>query len=133
MMYGGPSLDLSRATKLKDVEFRCERLSIQRTTMALQTLKSKNLRQITIHPDATLANPIGETVHREWQDLDHLLVRFWTSHSIRPKIKYELREGGNDLRDLVPSLLPELTKRGLVDLVEHAWAEKSYPPHSVLI
>ena len=53
-------------------------------------------------------------------DLDRLLVRFWESHSIRPKI----RRGGvsrrekEDAIDCVLRLLPEMTKRELIDLVE---------------
>jgi hypothetical protein len=87
--------------------------------MALQTVKSKNLQQITIHSHAVFANPIEETVHREWQDLDRLLVQFWTAHSLHPKVMYGSERGGNDLRDLAPSLFPELMRRGIVDLVQY--------------
>jgi hypothetical protein len=83
--------------------------------MALQTVQSKNLQQITINPYGTFVNPIGATDPQEWQDLDRLLVRFWISHSIRPKIVYQAETG---LNDLAPSLLPELMGRGAVDLVE---------------
>jgi len=86
--------------------------------MVLQTVESKGLRQITIHSHTVFANPIEETVHKEWQDLDRLLLQFWTSRSIRPRIMYEKGKGGTDLRDFAPSLLPELTKGGAVDLVE---------------
>ena len=61
---------------------------------------------------------IGGTVRQEWEDLDRLLVQFWTACSIRPKFMYVAEEGEDDLRDLAPSLLPELTRRGAVDLVE---------------
>ena len=85
--------------------------------MALQSVKSKNLRQITIHPYQISANAIEATQQRQWQDLDRLLVQFWTSHSIRPMIKYKARGGEWDFRGLAQSLLPELMGRGLVDLV----------------
>ena len=112
---GTPPLDLSEATRLKDLSFQCGGPSIQRFTMALQTVQSENLEQITIHPYATFADLTEERVRQEWQDLDRLLVQFWTLRSIRPKIKYEVGKGGNDLKAFAPSLLPELTRRGLVD------------------
>ena len=101
--------------------------------MALQTVQSKNLQWITIspcatitdlprirnHPPLTIANMVGETVRQERQDLDRLLVQFWTSHSIHPRITYEAGSVGSELGALLPSLLPELTRRGLVDFVEY--------------
>jgi hypothetical protein len=130
---GAPPLDLSRATNLKDLSFTCGGSDIQRVTMALQTVQSKNLQQITIypcktfgdlqqiytHPYGTPGNPVDEAVLQQWQDLDRLLVQFWTSHSIRPKITYEVGKGQKDWGALVPRLLPELTRRGLYDLVEN--------------
>ena len=113
-----PPLDLSKATKLKDVQFRCGRPNIQWITMALQSIESKNLQQIIIHCYPIFAIPIGETVYRDWGDLDRMLVQFWTSRSIRPKIRYEAEEKGNDLKGLAPSLLPGLTRRQAVVLLE---------------
>ena len=83
-------------------------------TAALQTMKSKTLQHITIHPAA--AHAIEDTLFQEWQDLDRLLVQFWTPHPGRIQVIYEVNQ--RDLRDHMPSLLPELTTRGLVDLVE---------------
>jgi len=60
--------------------------------------------------------PGGETAHQEWQDLDRLLV--WTSHSVYLRVVYVAGEEGEEFRDKVPILLPELTRRGLIDLVE---------------
>ena len=59
-MSGTPSFDLSRATRFRDVELLCNRPSIERVTMVLRTVESKSRRQITIHPNAEFANPIGE-------------------------------------------------------------------------
>jgi len=73
-MSGAPSLDLSKATKIKDLRFRWKRLSVQWITTTLRTIESKNLRHITIHP--TSAGTIEEAVRQEWQDLDRLLVQF---------------------------------------------------------
>jgi hypothetical protein len=91
-----PPLDLSKATKLKNLSFRCRGQSIQWIAMALPSVTSKNLQQIITRCNATCANPIGETVHREWRDLDRLFIQFWISHSIRPKIEYEAAEGENN-------------------------------------
>jgi hypothetical protein len=119
-MSGTPSFDFSNTTELKDLSFRCAGTDVQQITMALQTVQSENLQQITIRSCLTFPNPVGETIRQEWQDLDHLLVRFWALHSIRPKITYEVMgKGGDDLRAFAPTLLPELMGRGLVDLVEN--------------
>ena len=43
-----PSLDLSKATKLKDVVFNYRRSDIQWVTAMIKTIESKNLQQIVI-------------------------------------------------------------------------------------
>jgi len=113
-------IDLSKATKLKHLTFlgRHPRSTVQWITAALQTVNSKTLQSITIDQDGGRPETIGEGFHKEWQDLDRLLVQFWTSHSIRPQMMYVAWEGRKDLRDCRSSLLPELTRRGLVDLVK---------------
>ena len=118
-MPGAPSLDLSRATKLKDVEFNYCR-NIQWITTTIKTIESKNFQQITIsYGNTPISFKIKEAVLQEWQDLDHLLVRLWTSRLIRPKIVYRREEGGEDeASGLVQRLLPELTRRGAIDVVE---------------
>ena len=134
-MSGTPPLDLSKATKLKYLSFRCGQPSIQRVTMALQTVQSKDLQKISIHPCSTFADlqlinfspsgtspsPVEGPVLQEWQDLDRLLVQFWNSHSIRPEITYEAGKGHNAWSVLSQTLLPEVTRRGLFDLVENKW------------
>ena len=106
-----PFLDLSEATRLKDLSFRWGSLSVARITAALQTIESKSLQHISIHPATALT--IEDAVHQEWQDLDRLLIQFCTLHPIRLEVMC-----GRDLRDHTSNLLPELTRRGLVDLVE---------------
>jgi len=93
------------------------RSSAQWIITTLQTVESKNLQRINICQAIVLPKEIEEMVCQEWHDLDRLLVQFWTSHSIRPEVTYVAQKGGEDLRDHAPSLLPELTRRGLVDLV----------------
>ena len=114
---GTPPLDLSKATKLKGLSFRFGGLDVHRITMALQTVQSKHLQQITIRLCGNFANPVEETVRRGWQDLDRLLVQLWASHSIRPNITHGTRKGQGDWEVSAPRLLPELTRKGLVDLV----------------
>jgi len=81
----------------------------------LQTAESINLEKTIIHP---LSKPIVELAYREWKDLDRLLLQLWTSRSIRPKIGYGGGEGRYGLRELAPRLLPELTSRSVIDLIE---------------
>jgi len=84
--------------------------------MALQTVDSKDLQQITLRPDRYAFGQ--ETVRREWEDLDRLLVQFRTSRSIRPKISCEMEMDEGELTLYTSSLLPELATRGLVDMVQ---------------
>ena len=119
-VFRGVPLNLSKAANLKCLNFMWERSSVQWITMTPQTVKSKSLQDITVYPNGALPETIGEEVHWEWQNLDQLLVQFWSTHSICPQIVYMAGKGGDSLRDCVLSLLLELTKRRLIDLVETA-------------
>ena len=111
-------LDLSVATKLRDLVFQCTGVNVRWVAMALQTVESKDLQWVTLRPDIpTSVDVIEGTVREEWQDLDRSLVQFWTSHSIRPQVIYSPVSGVKDIRDHASNLLPELTRRGLVDIV----------------
>ena len=116
-----PLVDLSKLTKLKNVVFGCP--YIQRITTTLRTAEFINLEQITIYSPTNFGTPSVKSAYREWQDLDRLLLQFWTSRSLRPKIEY----GGEcDLIKLAPRLLPELTSRGAIDLIDvHESSEDS--------
>ena len=113
------SIDLSRATKLKDVVFRPTSRTVEWITTTLQTTtpKHRDLRHITIHmPDyltlpsilADIRGAVGAVGYGEWLDLDRLLVQLWESRSIHPRIG---SVKGQDVRDLVGYLLPEIAKR----------------------
>ena len=94
----GPALmDLSKATKLRDVVFRFESWNVEWVTVALQTItpKHRDFREISISAacyqttfniDANVREMIGKTSCGHWSDLDHLLVQFWESRSIRPRL-----------------------------------------------
>lgn len=111
-----PPFDISKATKLKEVEFGYVWSSIQWITMTLQTSKFENLRRVTIgiNPFAQFTNPVGETTRREWEDLDHVLDRMWTLHSIYSEVTYEELDGKDSLREVALSLLPKLASKGAV-------------------
>ena len=62
---------------------------------------------------------IGEEIWEEWLDLDRLLVQFWESSSIRPKVVVMVQiPGAWNARYSVgyERLLPEITERGIIDL-----------------
>ena len=63
----------------------------------LKSVTPEHLRQILINvpsdfsPGSASVNTrrvIGETTYEQWSDLDRLLVRFWESHLIRPKMRH---------------------------------------------
>lgn len=97
-------------------------------TTALQTIppEHQDLRQISIHAPyhlteagADVEQVIGEQIFWQWLDLDRLLVQLWEACSIRSKVVCTmLSKGGQDKRDCIGCLLPELTMRGIFDLVE---------------
>jgi hypothetical protein len=119
-------IDLSKAIKLKDVAFHPDPWGIEWVVTALQTItpKHRDLRQISIHipyrltiayDGGSATQSIGDPVYEQWLGLDRLLVQLWESHSIRPRIVPMMKE---DLRDCAGCLLPEITKRGIIDLVK---------------
>ena len=112
--------DLSKAATLKHVKLlRMGESSIVRwITMALRTVKSRNLERITIAMDENLPEAIDDEVHREWKDLDWAFIKFWTSHSIRPQVMNAAGWREEIFRGNAQQLLPESTRRGIVDLVE---------------
>ena len=122
------SIDLSRATRLRDARFECGDLSAKWIIVALQTVTSKHgaLRQIGIciyglilnDPGADIRQMVGDAVYGEWLDLDRLLVRFSELRSIRLKFRYDGMSADREKETINCSsyLLPEMTKRGMIDL-----------------
>ena len=119
------SIDVSNATKLKDVAFQPLSRNVKWIPATLRTaLKLRDLQEISIFLPhyITAANictdvgrVIGEENRKEWLDLDRLLVQFWESSSIRPKVVCPRQM---DTRCYIgyQCLLPEITKRGIIDL-----------------
>ncbi|KAF9644356.1 hypothetical protein BDM02DRAFT_3122058 [Thelephora ganbajun] len=124
------SIDLSKATKLERAVFLPTSMSVKWITMVLQTItpKHRDLQYILIHSpyDPALAGAsvnvrqtVGELVCGQWSELDHVLVQFWESRSIRPMISYiGLRGEKKETGECLGCLLPKITKRGVVDLVQ---------------
>ena len=112
-------LDLSGATKLEGLEFECSDPDVPWVITTLETVEAKSLREITIHALIHPRDPT-ETVLRGWRDLDCLLVKLWTSRSVRPRIipATYTEEGWTCPSELAARLLPELASRGAIDAVE---------------
>jgi len=122
-------IDLSKATRLKGVTFGIGSWSVEWVTVALRTItpEHQDLRQISIHEThcsrfvergAEVRRLIGVRTARLWSELDHFLVQLWESRSIRPKMLYGAFPGKERaVRDLTGYFLPEITRRGIVDLV----------------
>ena len=69
--------------------------------------------------DAIVKPAVGEANFEQWLDLDHILVELWESRSIRPKvIRTSLKGEKQGTRDCIGCLLPEMMRRGRIDLVE---------------
>ena len=130
--YISTPIDLSKATRLQKAEFRCGFLIIGWIITALQSITSEHqdLRGISIDipfPATFRKNSAIIVLVEErgrpgmrWSDLDRLLVGFWESRSIRPKVMcpQPRTEDEGRVGDLAEYLLPELTKRGIMDVVE---------------
>jgi hypothetical protein len=65
--------------------------------------------------DADVREEVGEVGCGEWLELDRFLVQLWESRRIH--LMAVLRKG-QDMRSSIECLLPEITKRGMIDLVE---------------
>jgi hypothetical protein len=123
-----PVIDLSAARKLRRAVFWPQSSNIEWITAALETItwNDHGLQQISIYVDyreisriaPNVEGTIGERTHRWWFDLDRLIVQFWESHSIRSELVCTAqRNEGPDMRACFERLLPEVTKKGLLEAV----------------
>jgi len=122
---GSATIDLSKATKLRDLAFRPESLNVKWIVTAFQTTtpKHQELRKVSIGVPYSLVsiNDVDavkrSTTFGEWRDLDHLLVRFWESHPTRPRVVCTTWQGWEgDMRGFTECFFPELTRRGAIDV-----------------
>jgi hypothetical protein len=115
------------------VVFRPKSWTVQWVTTALQTItpEHRDLQQISIETlylhfvdllgagvYTDVRGAVGETGYGEWLELDCSLIQLWESRSIRPKIACTPRKTSQELVDFIECLLPEITKRGIIDLAE---------------
>ena len=129
--YSPTSIDLSKATILGEVVFRPGSPSVTWVLAALRAIitEHRDVQQISVHipfdvalvdVNIALGQTVREAIYREWLDLDCLLVQFWESHSVRPKVIPDMTmwRGEQDVKHCVGRLLPEVTKRGVIDLIK---------------
>ena len=126
---GSTSVDLSKATKLKDVTFRVDSSDVEWVTIALRTItpKHRDLGRISISADYlsiivmlsadTAMREVEEQTLGQWLELDRLIVELWGSYSIPPKIlSCALLFKEETARDLMGRLLPGTTGGGTTNL-----------------
>jgi len=130
-------IDLSNAWKLEDVALQfTNSSSVQWVSTTLRTITTdhRKLREVLFYAPclhcgstststfdhtnpADITRRIGEVAYKQWLEFDRLLARIWESHSIHLKVLCYKRQDGTDCR-CANSLLPEVTRRGIADLVE---------------
>jgi len=127
---GSTSIDLSKATKLRDVVFRLGSWNVNWVTRALRTVtpEPSDLRQISIRvahhltPSAVGTDPrqtFGEGIFGQWAELDGPLVQFWESRSVRSNVVcLTLNEAKPGTKDFMERLLPLSTAMGITGLDE---------------
>jgi len=88
--------------------------------MALQTITSehRDLQQILIYVPSSSTSTGNQETDRQWMDLDRHLVQLWESHAIRTKVKYSVASEEKMVCGYTRGLLPEMTKRGIIELVD---------------
>jgi hypothetical protein len=141
-------IDLSKAKKTKHITFSVsENPRWIIPTLRTLTPAHKNFQQISLDvslisfhrlevenmdamDSAGFKDAIGEAVCRGYLELDLLLAQLWESHSIHPEVTFAVQQWVDltRARSLVESLLPEVSKRGIVDLIgKHHRRTKSAP------
>ena len=125
------SIDLSKAIRLKEVAFWSRKPGDVWAAMALKTLTPEHadLRRVVIHivigpfpgdERVDTRKEIGEEIYEQWMDLDRVLVHLWESNAIRARVVYKTEGTGKVAYEYIEGLLPEMTTRGLVEMVAHA-------------
>ena len=121
------SINLSKATKLKDIVFRCKELSSEWINTTLRTIapEHRNLQQISIyipcissywsdHSIVSVSLPL-----QQWSNLDRLLVQFWEFRSTRSRaVCSRTRRGSATAADWTRYFVPELVERGIFGPVD---------------
>ncbi|KAF9778142.1 hypothetical protein BJ322DRAFT_1214811 [Thelephora terrestris] len=121
-------IDLSKATKLREVAFwfTSDPTWIKNSLRTILP-EHRDLQKILIYGDPyydILPNEpvgskevVGEEIYKQWMELDGLLVRLWESRAVRTKLT--VRRKGGRVYNLATGLLPEMTKRGIIQSVTY--------------
>lgn len=101
--------------------------------MALKTLTPdhRDLQQISICVpvgDSACDGRRAKKIRRRWVDLDRFLVQLWESNTFHTRIIDKTKGEEEGARKRLEVLLPEMTKRGIVELTDQdydvtRWAE----------
>ena len=97
--------------------------------MVLKTPTSKptDFRKDSIHipiptppvdAPVSVKQSIGEETHEQWMDLNHILVRLWESSGVHTHILYTTEEEKREACKYIGALLPGMTKKGIVEMVD---------------
>ena len=119
-------IDLSKSAGLKNMAFQIRSKSVNWIAMALQTItpRRRDPLQVTIDiptrtvlvATAGIHGPgLGETISREWLNLDHYLVQLWESRSIYLRVGCARFGEEQHTEGFIGCLLPEVMKRGAAD------------------
>jgi len=121
------TFNLSNTTKLRDVVFRPQSLTVKWISLALQAVTSdhQDLRRISVDVPYHLAGlrvgedpwrVIGEGLVEEWFGLDRILLHLLESLSIRTDVIWTWGGSVRVLGNYIGCLLPEVMKRGMVTI-----------------
>lgn len=112
------SIDLSKATRLREVVIRLWNLDDGWAGLGLKTLtpEHKDLQLISIYIKIPEYGIETEALSL-WVDLDHTLVQLWESKAITIRVTYDVDNEKTEGRKFVEQLLPEVARRGIVELV----------------
>ena len=66
----------------------------------------------------TARTVVGEEFYGHWMDLDRTLIQLWELHAVRMEISYYSEGKGKRACEFVGGLLPEVTRRGIIKLVD---------------
>jgi hypothetical protein len=118
---GEASIDLSEAIRLKEVKFIFDAIKDVWTTAALKTITSKHTQFKKVSMFISMEEILyfmGKNILDRWMDFDRVLVQLWESHAIHTQVTYSTEQEEKEAREYIGSLLPEMTKRGRLEMVD---------------
>lgn len=124
---------MSKARRLKEVVVHLGVLDDVWATLALKTLtpNHRDLHQISIH--IPINSPLEPRLTMgfggidgwwRWADLDRFLVQLWELNAFHTRVVY-VPAGEKEACECIGKLLPEMMKRGIVELVDKRELDES--------